>query len=46
MLGRDAPRQLEDRSLGMFSACQAQLVYHDWYDARKTVLEEFSLIPR
>ena len=39
----DALRRLEDCPLGVFFACQAELVYHDWYDARKQVLVSFPL---
>lgn len=40
----DVLRQLEDRRLGEFSACQAELVYHHWYDARKQLLASFPLL--
>ena len=39
----DALRRLEDCPLGVFCACQAELVYHDWYDARKQILASFPL---
>ena len=39
-------RQLEDRPRGAFSACQAELVYHDWYDARKHTLASFPMHPQ
>ena len=39
----NALRQLEDHPLGVFPVCQAELVYHDWYDARKQILASFPL---